>query len=215
MFIKSSSQLNSYYYSTERFRFLNSLPQNLKQFYYKLCKSSYQFRDVHSKSIRSRLVGSHYSQIANINKKSNLFLRNINNNDNSLLNPSFFHFLSTNYSLFNNNNNPSLQICHFSTTPRQFRVKIDVKPVDPKLELPTDPYVLSEWVQNLGNADKLDDAISVVWHSKKDAQSEVVWNNLIVECVKKKKVKMGFQLFIEVNYIFLIIQQLFKLFIIQ
>ncbi|CAG8580408.1 3604_t:CDS:2 [Diversispora eburnea] len=71
----------------------------------------------------------------------------------------------------------------------QFFVKIDVKPVDPKLELPTDPYVLSEWVQNLGNADKLDDAISIVWHSKKDAQSEVVWNNLIVECVKKKKMK--------------------------
>ncbi|RHZ77801.1 hypothetical protein Glove_172g61 [Diversispora epigaea] len=159
--------------------------------------SLYQFRHVHNKNIlHSQFFGSHFLHNINTKEKSNHFLK-YDNNDNSSLNLSFYHFLSTNHSLFNNKK--SLQCRHFFTTPHQFRVKIDVKPIDPKLELPTDPYVLSEWVQNLGKADKLDDAISIVWHSKKDAQSEVVWNNLIVECVKKKKVKMGFQLFIEMK----------------
>ncbi|CAG8545637.1 5402_t:CDS:2, partial [Acaulospora morrowiae] len=92
-----------------------------------------------------------------------------------------------------------LQTRPFLVTPNQLRTKIEVKNIDPKLELPTDPYILAEWVQNLGNANKLDDAISIVWHSKKEAQSEVVWNHLIVECVKKKEVKMGFRLFNEMK----------------
>ncbi|CAG8768926.1 5250_t:CDS:2 [Cetraspora pellucida] len=81
----------------------------------------------------------------------------------------------------------------FSQTSQISRARLSIKETD--LAIPEDPYILAEWVRKFGEANRLDDAISVVWKAKKSAQSEVVWNHLIVECVKNRKFQMAFRMF--------------------
>ncbi|CAG8569413.1 6014_t:CDS:2 [Racocetra fulgida] len=87
----------------------------------------------------------------------------------------------------------------FSQTSQISRARLSVKEIDPTLVIPEDPYILAEWVRKFGEANRLDDAISVVWNAKKSAQSEVVWNHLIVECVKNRKFQMAFRMFNEMK----------------
>ncbi|KAF0521032.1 mitochondrial ppr repeat protein ppr2 [Gigaspora margarita] len=87
----------------------------------------------------------------------------------------------------------------FSLTSQINRTRIPIKEIDTKLVIPEDPYILAEWVRKFGEANQLDDAISVVWNAKKNAQSEVVWNHLIIECVKNRKFQMAFRMFNEMK----------------
>ncbi|RIB09407.1 hypothetical protein C2G38_2044346 [Gigaspora rosea] len=87
----------------------------------------------------------------------------------------------------------------FSLTSQINRARIPIKEIDSKLVIPEDPYILAEWVRKFGEANQLDDAISVVWNAKKNAQSEVVWNHLIIECVKNRKFQMAFRMFNEMK----------------
>ncbi|RIA83859.1 hypothetical protein C1645_833147 [Glomus cerebriforme] len=82
----------------------------------------------------------------------------------------------------------------FSTTISCYRIKIPIKKIDPGLKVPNDPYLLSKLISKLGKQDNLEDALSIALNTKKSVQSEVVWNHLINECVKRGRVKLGIRL---------------------
>ncbi|KAG0291847.1 hypothetical protein BGZ98_002848 [Dissophora globulifera] len=67
-------------------------------------------------------------------------------------------------------------------------------PLNKKITLPKDPYLLSEKVIKFSNNGKLDDAITLVMESPVSRQSEVVWNHLIQESSKLGKTNQAWQL---------------------
>src|SRR5687768_11372194 len=96
------------------------------------------------------------------------------------------------YLITNSILNVSPQISRsFSITKQCYRIKVPAKEIDPKIKVPDDPYLLTKLISR---QDNLEDAISIVLNTKKSAQSVVVWNHLIDECIKKGRVKFGFRL---------------------
>lgn len=70
---------------------------------------------------------------------------------------------------------------------------------DPKLEMKLlEPHVLSVRLKKLCNANQIDAAVALLKSSPLDAQNTPVWNTLIWECMKAKRFKLGYQLFIDV-----------------
>ncbi|GBB84429.1 hypothetical protein RclHR1_01100021 [Rhizophagus clarus] len=94
-------------------------------------------------------------------------------------------------SIFNVSLQASPFVRSFSTTIPCYRIKIPIKKINPEMKVPDDPYLLSKKIRKLSEQDKLTDAISIALNTKKSAQSEVVWNHLIDECVKRGRVKLG------------------------
>ncbi|KAF9170104.1 hypothetical protein BGX21_009418 [Mortierella sp. AD011] len=68
------------------------------------------------------------------------------------------------------------------------------KPLNKKITIPKDPYLLSEKVVKFAKNGKLDDAITLVLESPKTRQNEVVWNHLIQESSKLGKTNQSWQL---------------------
>ncbi|KAF9930840.1 hypothetical protein FBU30_011207 [Linnemannia zychae] len=81
----------------------------------------------------------------------------------------------------------------FSTS-TQCATAIDKKPLNKKITLPKDPYLLSEKVVKFSKKGKLDDAITLVMEAPKSRQNEVVWNHLIQESSKLGKTNQSWQL---------------------
>jgi hypothetical protein len=88
----------------------------------------------------------------------------------------------------------------FLTTIPCRRIKIPINNINPEIKVPDDPYLLSKLIKKLGEQDNLEDAISIALNSKKSAQSEVVWNHLIDECVKRGRITLGIRLLNQVKY---------------
>jgi hypothetical protein len=61
-----------------------------------------------------------------------------------------------------------------------------------------EPHVLSARLRKLCNASQIDAAVALLKNSPLDAQNTPVWNTLIWECMKAKRFKLGYQLFVDV-----------------
>ncbi|KAF9116948.1 hypothetical protein BGX27_008096 [Mortierella sp. AM989] len=79
-----------------------------------------------------------------------------------------------------------------STTP--VALAFEKKPLNKKITIPKDPYLLSEKVVKFARNGKLDDAITLVLEAPKTRQNEVVWNHLIQESSKIGKTNQSWQL---------------------
>lgn len=62
-----------------------------------------------------------------------------------------------------------------------------------------EPYVLSSRLKKLCDAGKIDAAVTLLKNTPLDAQNPPVWNTLIWECMKAKRFKLSYQLFIDVG----------------
>ena len=62
-----------------------------------------------------------------------------------------------------------------------------------------DPYVLSKRLQKMCSEGKLEEAIETLQTMPRDASSTPVWNMIIWECMKAKKYKTAYQLYVEVR----------------
>ncbi|KAL1747453.1 hypothetical protein HDZ31DRAFT_31831 [Schizophyllum fasciatum] len=62
-----------------------------------------------------------------------------------------------------------------------------------------DPYVLSKRLQKMCSEGKLEDAIETLKNMPRDASSTPVWNMIIWECMKAKKYKTAYQLYVEMK----------------
>lgn len=72
---------------------------------------------------------------------------------------------------------------------------------DPKSEMKLlEPHVLSARLRKLCSAKQIDAAVALLKSSPLDAQNTPVWNTLIWECMKAKRFKLGYQLFIDVRH---------------
>ncbi|CAI2166839.1 17594_t:CDS:2 [Funneliformis geosporum] len=87
----------------------------------------------------------------------------------------------------------------FSATAQCHRLKIPLKTIDPKVKVPDDPYELSKLINKFSEQDRFEDVLSIVWNTKKSAQSVVVWNHLIHHSVKKGKLKLAIRLLNEMK----------------
>lgn len=87
----------------------------------------------------------------------------------------------------------------FSTSSR-CTAAIEKKPLNKKITLPKDPYLLSEKVVKFSKNGKLDDAITLVMEAPKSRQNEVVWNHLIQESSKLGKINQSWQLLNDVSF---------------
>jgi len=83
---------------------------------------------------------------------------------------------------------------HFSQSALAAAASIEKKPLNKKITLPKDPYLLSEKVVKFARNGKLDDAIALVLEAPKTRQNEVVWNHLIQESAKLGKASQSWQL---------------------
>ncbi|CAB5100397.1 hypothetical protein RhiirA1_536788 [Rhizophagus irregularis] len=106
---------------------------------------------------------------------------------------SIIKYMVTN-SILNVSPQTSPFIRSFSKTIPCCRIKIPITNINPEIKVPDDPYLLSKLIKKLGEQDKLEDAISIALNTKKSAQSEVVWNHLIDECVKRGRITLGIRL---------------------
>ncbi|KAI1315600.1 hypothetical protein EDD11_000610 [Mortierella claussenii] len=68
------------------------------------------------------------------------------------------------------------------------------QPLNKKITIPKDPYLLSGKVVKFAKNNKLDDAITLVLEAPKTRQNEVVWNHLIQESSKLGKANQSWQL---------------------
>lgn len=64
-----------------------------------------------------------------------------------------------------------------------------------------EPHVLSARLKKLCDTGQVDGAVSMLKNAPLDAQNTPVWNTLIWECMKAKRFKLAYQLFIDVNVI--------------
>ena len=62
-----------------------------------------------------------------------------------------------------------------------------------------EPHVLSARLKKLCDANKIDEAVTMLKNAPLDAQNTPVWNTLIWECMKARRFKLGYQLFIDVK----------------
>ena len=62
-----------------------------------------------------------------------------------------------------------------------------------------EPHTLSARLKKLCDANKIDDAVTMLKNAPLDAQNTPVWNTLIWECMKARRFKLGYQLFIDVK----------------
>ncbi|KAI5893311.1 uncharacterized protein SCHCODRAFT_02499722 [Schizophyllum commune H4-8] len=62
-----------------------------------------------------------------------------------------------------------------------------------------DPYVLSKRLQKMCSEGKLEEAIETLQTMPRDASSTPVWNMIIWECMKAKKYKTAYQLYVEMK----------------
>jgi pentatricopeptide repeat protein len=112
---------------------------------------------------------------------------------------SIIKYMVTN-SILNVSPQTSPFIRSFSKTIPCCRIKIPITNINPEIKVPDDPYLLSKLIKKLGEQDKLEDAISIALNTKKSAQSEVVWNHLIDECVKRGRITLGIRLLNQVKH---------------
>lgn len=64
-----------------------------------------------------------------------------------------------------------------------------------------EPHVLSTRLKKLCDAGQIDGAVSMLKNAPLDAQNTPVWNTLIWECMKAKRFKLAYQLFIDVRVV--------------
>ena len=62
-----------------------------------------------------------------------------------------------------------------------------------------EPHVLSARLKKLCDVGRIDTAVSTLKNAPLDAQNTPVWNTLIWECMKAKRFKLAYQLFIDVR----------------
>jgi hypothetical protein len=62
-----------------------------------------------------------------------------------------------------------------------------------------EPHVLSARLKKLCDGGRIDTAVSTLKNAPLDAQNTPVWNTLIWECMKAKRFKLAYQLFIDVR----------------
>jgi hypothetical protein len=79
---------------------------------------------------------------------------------------------------------------HYNTRKRDI-------PVSKKL---LEPYVLSERLKKLCSEGKVDGAVFMLKNAPLDAQNTPVWNTLIWECMKARRFKLSYQLFVDVSF---------------
>jgi hypothetical protein len=68
---------------------------------------------------------------------------------------------------------------------------------NPEIRL-LEPHVLSARLKKLCDAGKVDDAVSMLKNAPLDAQNTPVWNTLIWACMKVKRFKLAYQLYVDV-----------------
>lgn len=73
-----------------------------------------------------------------------------------------------------------------------------------------EPHVLSARLRKLCDANQIDAAVSMLKNAPLDAQNTPVWNTCIWECMKAKRFKLGYQLFIDVIVFFPCIHIIFS-----
>jgi hypothetical protein len=61
------------------------------------------------------------------------------------------------------------------------------------------PHVLSVRLKKSCEEGKINDAVTMLKNSPLDAQNTAVWNTLIWECMKAKRFKLSYELFIDVS----------------
>ncbi|KAF9009071.1 hypothetical protein BDQ17DRAFT_1219986, partial [Cyathus striatus] len=70
----------------------------------------------------------------------------------------------------------------------------------PKAEIKLlEPHVLSSRLKKLSESGKLEDAVALLKNAPLDAQNTQVWNTLIWECMKHKRFKLGYQLYVDLK----------------
>jgi hypothetical protein len=62
-----------------------------------------------------------------------------------------------------------------------------------------EPHVLSARLRKLCDNGQLDAAVAMLKNAPLAAQNTPVWNTLIWECMKAKRFKLAYQLFIDVS----------------
>ncbi|CAG8523215.1 7765_t:CDS:2 [Funneliformis caledonium] len=111
--------------------------------------------------------------------------------------------LSRNHPVRNPNLNVTPRISPFvrtfSATAQCRRLKIPLKKIDPKVKVPDDPYDLTKLINKFSEEGRFEDVLSIVWNTKRSAQSVVVWNHLIHHSVKKGKLKLAIRLLNEMK----------------
>jgi len=90
-----------------------------------------------------------------------------------------------------------------SREPSQIFRSKHLDPTQPRKEKPEirllEPHVLSARLKKLCDANKIDDAVTMLKNAPLDAQNAPVWNTLIWQCMKARRFKLGYQLFIDVK----------------
>ncbi|KAG5652429.1 hypothetical protein H0H81_005025 [Sphagnurus paluster] len=82
---------------------------------------------------------------------------------------------------------------HFQPNPPQ-------DPTAPKTEKRLlEPYILSTRLKKLCDTNKIDDAVSMLKNSPRDAQNTQVWNTLIWECMKAKRFNLSYSLYTDMK----------------
>jgi hypothetical protein len=61
------------------------------------------------------------------------------------------------------------------------------------------PHILSSRLKKLCDGGQLEKALLMLKNAPLDAQNTPVWNTLIWECMKAKRFKLGYELFIDVS----------------
>lgn len=62
-----------------------------------------------------------------------------------------------------------------------------------------EPHVLSGRLKKLAGQNQLDMAVAMLKNAPLAAQNTPVWNTLIWECMKAKRFKLGYDLFVDVR----------------
>jgi hypothetical protein len=63
-----------------------------------------------------------------------------------------------------------------------------------------EPHVLSARLKKLCETDQVDSAVTYLKGAPLDAQSTPVWNTLIWQCMKARRFKLAYQLFVDVRH---------------